>query len=72
MNQRILIFLQFFSLVGLAQSPMVLEGTYQGHNLYIQNPLRPDTNRFCVDSVYINNKNYPFKNTSAFELDFDS
>lgn len=47
-----------------------LEGTYQGDNLYVQNPYSSNTNNFCVSEVLINGK--PMEsdqlNSSAFEI----
>ncbi|MFT4603080.1 MAG: hypothetical protein ACI857_003267 [Arenicella sp.] len=52
---------------GLSQAKLVLEGNYQGSNLFIQNPM-VDMG-FCVDSIYINDVKYePDPASSAFEI----
>jgi hypothetical protein len=57
----------------LAQNEMVVEGTYQGENLYIQNPFSASGVGFCVIEVTINDElSIDEINSSAFEIDFTS
>jgi hypothetical protein len=64
--------LAFFSLVQ-AQDELVLEGTYQGSNLYVQNPFSSSGVGFCVINVTINGQQSIDEiNSSAFEIDFSS
>ena len=62
----------FFSGVS-ANNEMVLEGTYQGENLYVQNPFASSGVGFCVTNVSINGQQSIDEiNSSAFEIDFSS
>jgi hypothetical protein len=69
----VLFFSVLFSLVKLtAQSGAVilLEGNYQGKNLYIQNPFGSNSVGFCVNEVKVNgNITTDETNSSAFEID---
>jgi hypothetical protein len=48
-----------------------IEGTYQGKNLYVQNPESEDGFGFCISKVTINGDVMPGGiGTSAFEIDF--
>lgn len=60
----------FFSEFGFAQK-ILLEGNYQGKNLYIQNPITENEN-FCTDSIVVNSKKIDFDNTSAYEIKLTS
>lgn len=70
----------FFQLIALfsftfvsAQNEMVLEGTYQGSNLYVQNPFAESGVGFCVVDVKVNDQTSIDEiNSSAFEIDFSS
>ena len=54
-----------------AQEKIVLEGTYQGRNLYVQNPFASSGVGFCVVSVEVNGQTSIDEiNSSAFEIDF--
>ena len=56
-----------------AQQEMVLEGTYQGQNLYVQNPFASFGVGFCVVNVTVNGRQSTDEiNSSAFEIDFAS
>lgn len=56
-----------------AQQEMVLEGTYQGQNLYVQNPFASSGVGFCVINVTVNGQQSIDEiNSSAFEIDFSS
>jgi hypothetical protein len=46
---------------------MLLEGVYQGKDLYVQNPMATDFKEFCVQEVYVNDKKMAERlQTSAF------
>jgi hypothetical protein len=61
------------SLGAFAQSEILVEGTYQGENLYIQNPFAESGVGFCVIDVSINGEQSIDEiNSSAFEIDFTS
>ena len=63
----------FTSFGAFAQSEMLVEGTYQGENLYIQNPFAESGVGFCVIDVSINGEQSIDEiNSSAFEIDFAS
>ncbi len=65
----VLMFLTGFS----ENQEMVLEGTYQGENLYVQNPFASSGVGFCVTNVMINGQQSIDEiNSSAFEIDFSS
>lgn len=50
---------------------IILEGNYQGKNLYIQNPFAESGVGFCVYEVMVNNQVTTDEiNSSAFEIDF--
>lgn len=50
---------------------IVLEGNYQGKNLYVQNPFAGSGVGFCVYEVTVNNQVTTDEiNSSAFEIDF--
>ncbi|MBN8697555.1 MAG: hypothetical protein J0L87_13575 [Bacteroidetes bacterium] len=51
---------------------MILEGSYQGKNVYIQNPFSDGNKGFCTRSVKVNDKAYAFKNESAFSIQLDN
>ena len=58
---------------GNAQEEIVLEGTYQGSNLFVQNPFSSSGVGFCVINVTINGQQSIDEiNSSAFEIDFSS
>src|SRR6476620_9899947 len=56
---------------GFAQGGVIiLEGNYQGKNLYVQNPYGPGGVGFCVTEVKVNgNITTDETNSSAFEID---
>jgi len=50
---------------------LILEGNYQGKNLYVQNPFASSGVGFCVTEVLVNgNITTDETNSSAFEIDF--
>lgn len=58
------------SFSGLAV-PLSIQGTYQGKNLYVQNPEDPDGFGFCATKVTVNGDIMPGGVAqSAFEIDF--
>ena len=65
-----LLFIQFtiaFSQGGV----IIIEGNYQGKNLYVQNPFASGNVGFCVTEVYVNgNLTTDETQSSAFEVDF--
>lgn len=55
----------------IAQEEMLLEGTYQGRNLYIQNPFASSGVGFCIVGIEVNGETSIDEiNQSAFEIDF--
>ena len=61
----------FYSQSG--ESSVVIEGHYQGKNLYVQNPFSGSGVGFCVIAVYVNdNVTTDQVNSSAFEIDFSN
>ena len=71
----ILSFLLFsFTIFSFSQgneTNVVLDGHYQGKNLYIQNPFSGSGVGFCVIAVYVNDDVTTDQvNSSAFEIDF--
>lgn len=71
---RKLFFLVLFLLVVSANTyagVIVLEGNYQGKNIYVQNPFAGSGVGFCVTEVTINDQITTDEiNSSAFEIDF--
>jgi len=52
---------------------IILEGNYQGKNLYVQNPFASSGVGFCVQKVEINGQVSTDEiNSSAFEIDFNN
>lgn len=68
----ILILSLFLTNKGFAQGGVIiLEGNYQGKNLYVQNPFGSGGVGFCVTEVLVNgNITTDETNSSAFEIDF--
>lgn len=55
----------------LSWSNLSIEGTYQGRNLYVQNPETPDGFGFCATRVTVNDQILPVNiNRLAFTVDF--
>ena len=55
------------------ESSIVIEGHYQGKNLYVQNPFSGSGVGFCVIAVYVNDDVTTDQvNSSAFEIDFSN
>ena len=58
------------SVSGFAQSMILLEGTYQGKNVYVQNPFNSNGVGFCVYEVRVNDQITTDEiGSSAFEID---
>ena len=68
----ILILSLIFTIKGFSQGGVIiLEGNYQGKNLYVQNPFGSGGVGFCVTEVLVNgNITTDETNSSAFEIDF--
>ncbi len=48
-------------------------GVYQGKTLFIQNPYRPTEKRFCIRSVFVNNRRLDLNyDLSAIKIDFEN
>ena len=64
-------FCLFLSSLGFSNGIIVLEGNYQGKNLYVQNPFAGSGVGFCVEEVQVNgNVTTDEISSSAFEIDF--
>ena len=71
MKKNILAFL-FFTLLGMSSfaSEIVVDGIFQGKNLYVMNPFASSGVGFCVFEVTVNGKTSTDEiNSSAFEID---
>lgn len=65
------IFSLLVSTAGFSTAVIVLEGNYQGKNLYVQNPFAGSGVGFCVQNVTVNgNVTTDETSSSAFEIDF--
>jgi hypothetical protein len=63
--------LSLVSTAGFSTGVIVLEGNYQGKNLYVQNPFAGSGVGFCVQEVRVNgNVTTDEIASSAFEIDF--
>jgi hypothetical protein len=68
-----IIFFLTFSYFSYSQNQIILEGNFQGKNLYIQNPYGNGGVGYCVIEVLINgNITSDEINSSAFEIDFSA
>ena len=62
----------FASILSIAGN-IILEGNYQGKNLYVQNPFAGSGVGFCVQKVEVNGQVTTDEiNSSAFEIDFNN
>ena len=68
MKTKIFFLNLLFSSFHLMAGELVLEGTYFGKNVYVQNP-GDENGGFCTKKVIVNGKEVPFNNTGAFEID---
>ncbi len=65
-----LLFLSFLSTFAFGEN-LSIEGTYQGKNLYVQNPMDDDGFGYCATKVTVNGDVMPGgTNMGAFEIDF--
>lgn len=65
------VFLAVSAVASFGQNVIVLEGNYQGKNLYVQNPFAGSGVGFCVFEVRVNdNVTTDEIQSSAFEIDF--
>jgi hypothetical protein len=55
-----------------SKNAIVLEGSYRGKNLYIQNPYGSGDPGFCTERVIVNEKEIAFENAGAYEIHLDS
>lgn len=67
---RLLTFFSLFTALSCSAQVIVLEESYMGKNLYIQNP-SADTG-FCTQKILVNGKEKPFDHTSCFIVHLDS
>jgi hypothetical protein len=72
MRTKLLLSIVLTGLIGgLSAQKVVLEGNYQGKNIYVQNPFKEDGVGFCTNKVTINGDVTSDEiNSSAFEIDF--
>jgi hypothetical protein len=71
--QFILVLLIFSLAVQSAEPILKLEGTYQGENIYVQNPFAETGVGFCVIEVRVNDKITTDEiNSGAFEIDLSA
>lgn len=67
----LLIFSSLITVIGY--SALSIEGTYQGKNLYIQNPMDDEGFGYCATKVTVNGDIMPGgTNMGAFEIDFST
>ena len=52
----------------ISAATITIDGTYQGENIYIQNPFNSSTNTFCISEVFINDKPFSETSSAAFEI----
>ncbi len=70
MKYLILNLLTFTAFFGFSQHVSQLEGTYQGKNIFVENPFSGDGDSFCVIKIEVNGEIYkPAKSSAAFEID---
>ena len=67
------LFFNSFFIDNNAPQTMVISGSYQGKNLYIQNPFTANMKDFCTDEVYLNEvKIMDNIKSSAYEIDLSN
>jgi len=54
--------------LNISAATITIDGTYQGENIYIQNPFNSASNTFCISEVLINDQIFPEINSAAFEI----
>ena len=71
--KKIIVLFTFFCPIincAMATETIVLQGTYHGKNLYVQNPFAKNGEGFCVSEITVNDQVTTDKiNSSAFEID---
>lgn len=67
----LILFIIIPALLSFAQK-IELEGTYQGKNIYVQNPFTNKGEEFCTEKVLINGKEIYFKKASVYAILLDS
>jgi len=69
--KQLLFVLLLFTTFAAFSAALSVEGTYQGKNLYIQNPMADDGFGYCATKVTVNGDVMPGgTNMGAFEIDF--
>jgi hypothetical protein len=69
--KRSLAYFFLFAIHAVFGATLSVEGTYQGKNLYIQNPMADDGFGYCATKVTVNGDVMPGgTNMGAFEIDF--
>ena len=69
--RKILSVLLFILIATISFASLSIEGTYQGKNLYIQNPMDDEGFGYCATKVTVNGDIMPGgTNMGAFEIDF--
>jgi hypothetical protein len=69
--KQLLVVIFLFAVNSLFGATLSVEGTYQGKNLYIQNPMSDDGFGYCATKVTVNGDVMPGgTNMGAFEIDF--
>ncbi len=57
----------------LLAGEMVLSGSYQGNDLFVQNPYNPATSSFCTEAVFVNDRQVLTNpKSSAYKIDLSS
>src|SRR5688572_22138775 len=74
MKKAICLIQAFFSIVFIASAGnIIIDGNFQGKNLYVQNPFAGSGVGFCVQKVEVNGQVTTDEiNSSAFEIDFNN
>lgn len=71
-NYLALLLISTLSAVSLQSQVLVLDGNYQGRDIYVQNPFSSSGVGFCVYEVRVNNEVTTDEvNSSAFAIDFN-
>lgn len=69
----VFLFCFFSQSTSLYADEIVVMGTYQGKNIYVQNPFTSDQTRYCTESVYLNNALILSKpRSSSYEINLSS
>jgi hypothetical protein len=69
---RKIIFLILIASSHFCFAQLELSGTYQGRNIYIQNPHADTGKGFCITKILVNGKPSPVENTDAFAIQLDA